>query len=154
MNIFLVKRKGESLLETIIAIAILIVGTVSMLGMVFAMLIARTAAEYETVATNLAREGIEAVRNFRDTNWINNVAFDGGFYSQSRFVASFEFRRSSSERLAFGAGGGRHGARGHAIRERRPVRRFLHAGRHRRNRALAGFAHDLFPHDLSYGYLQ
>jgi type II secretory pathway pseudopilin PulG len=90
MDILRAKRKGESLLETIIAIAILIVGTVSMLAMVFAMLIARTAAEYETVGTNLAREGIEAVRNVRDTNWIANIAFDSGFYSQSRFVASFD----------------------------------------------------------------
>jgi Tfp pilus assembly protein PilV len=90
MKVFFVKRKSQSLLETIVAISILIVGVVSMLGMVSAMVVARTTAEYETVATNLAREGIEVVRNVRDTNWMNNVAFDTGLFTQSRYCLSFE----------------------------------------------------------------
>jgi Tfp pilus assembly protein PilV len=90
MNIFSKKRKGQSLLETIVAITVLIVGVVSLVSMISAMVVARTTAEYETVATNLAREGIEVVRNVRDTNWLNNVSFDTGLFAQTRYCLSFE----------------------------------------------------------------
>ncbi len=78
------------MLETIIAMSILIVGVVSMISMVSAMLIARTAAEYETVATNLAREGIEVARNARDSNWMKNVPFDQGIFNSKISCLSFE----------------------------------------------------------------
>ena len=90
MKTILKRRKAQSLLETIIAIGILIVGVVSMVSLMNVMLVARTTAEYETVATNLAREGIEVVRNLRDTNWINNLPFDQGLFASSRYCASFD----------------------------------------------------------------
>jgi Tfp pilus assembly protein PilV len=90
MKILSIKRKSQSLLETIIAISVLVVGVVSEISLVSAMVVSRTTAEYETVATNLAREGIEVVRNVRDTNWMNNVAFDTGLFAQTRYCLSFE----------------------------------------------------------------
>ncbi|MBT3349147.1 hypothetical protein HN954_04180 [bacterium] len=64
------KNPGESLLEVMIALVIL--GTV-LIG-VFSVLTRTSAAnaniKNQIVALNLAREGIEAVRNIRDTNWL------------------------------------------------------------------------------------
>ena len=63
-------QRGESLLEVIIAVSILSTIMVS----VFSLLIRGSATNVNVtnrvVAINVAREGAEAVRNIRDTNWL------------------------------------------------------------------------------------
>jgi len=71
-------RPGQGLLETVVAFSILITGAVSLLVLVVASSTARGLAENQTVASNFAREGIEVVRNVRDTNWLEGDAFDDG----------------------------------------------------------------------------
>lgn len=58
------------------ALTILVTGAVSMLVLVSAMSVARSVSELQTVAVNLAREGIEFSRSIRDSNWLQNIAFD------------------------------------------------------------------------------
>ena len=61
---------GESLLETIIAFIVLAMG-VTIAGMIMgASLRNMQNAKNRVIAVNMAREGIEAVRNIRDTNWL------------------------------------------------------------------------------------
>lgn len=64
------RQRGESLLEIIIAVAIL----ATIMTSVFALLIRGSATNVNVtnrvVAINIASEGIEAVRNIRDTNWL------------------------------------------------------------------------------------
>jgi hypothetical protein len=63
-------NKGEALLETIIAFIVLAVG-VTIAGMILASSLRNMQnAKNRVIAVNLAREGIEAVRNIRDTNWL------------------------------------------------------------------------------------
>jgi len=63
------KKKGESIIEVLIAIIILTV----VMTAAFKVLIntSRTNVDVKNriIALNIAREGIEAVRNIRDTNW-------------------------------------------------------------------------------------
>jgi len=64
------KPAGESLLETIIAITILSIILVSVFGLLTQALSANKDIKNRVIALNYAREGIEGVRNIRDTNWL------------------------------------------------------------------------------------
>ncbi|OGL66626.1 hypothetical protein A3B21_02980 [Candidatus Uhrbacteria bacterium RIFCSPLOWO2_01_FULL_47_24] len=63
-------KRGFGLLETIIALGVIITGLVSVISLSIANLTNErdTAMRYQAV--NLAREGIELVRNIRDSNWL------------------------------------------------------------------------------------
>ena len=64
------KTKGESLLEGIIAFTILGMG-IAFSGVIMGTSIRNMDnAKNRVIAVNVAREGIEAVRNIRDTNWL------------------------------------------------------------------------------------
>jgi hypothetical protein len=71
-------RVGLGLLETVVGMTLLVVGIVSLMSMVMASARGRNANEMETVAANLAREGLEAVVWRRNDNWINDRDFDDG----------------------------------------------------------------------------
>jgi len=70
------KKKGESIVEIIVAITIL----VFILTISFTMLSRTVFTQVDTknrvIALNLAREGMEAVRNIRDTNWLKHHKID------------------------------------------------------------------------------
>ncbi len=64
------KTKGETILETLIAFVILGIG-IAFSGVIMGSSL-RNMDNYKNriIALNVAREGIEAVRNIRDTNWL------------------------------------------------------------------------------------
>jgi Tfp pilus assembly protein PilV len=69
-------ERGFTIIEVIGAIFILVVGVVGVYSAVnFALSTARTFSS-RLVAAYLAQEGIEVVRNIRDTNWLNGSAWD------------------------------------------------------------------------------
>ncbi len=62
--------KGETLAETIVALSILAIG-ITMAGTVIMNSMRNLSnAKNRVVAVNIAREGVEAVRGIRDTNWL------------------------------------------------------------------------------------
>lgn len=63
-------RPGQTLVEVLLALAIILVGLLSLTSaLINTQLTASTAVE-EGVAIQLAREGVEAVRFLRDRNWL------------------------------------------------------------------------------------
>lgn len=62
--------KGETISETIIALSILAIGITIASTVSASSLRNMQSARDRIIAVNLAREGIEAVRNIRDTNWL------------------------------------------------------------------------------------
>ena len=64
-------KKGFTLLETLVAIAILIATILGPLTLASSSIRAASTSKNQIVAFNLAQEGIEFVRNKRDTNLIN-----------------------------------------------------------------------------------
>jgi hypothetical protein len=83
-------NKGQNLIELVVAISIILIGVVSTLVLTVATIRGGKASEMQTIAGNLAREGIEVVKQHRYNNWLkiesNNLSFvnwDDGLYSAS-----------------------------------------------------------------------
>lgn len=62
--------KGETLAETIIALSILAIGITIASTIILNSMRNLTNAKNRIIAVNIAREGIEAMRSIRDSNWL------------------------------------------------------------------------------------
>jgi Tfp pilus assembly protein PilV len=69
-------QNGQTLIETMVAIFILIMGITAALGLANYSLSSSTSVTKQIIGTGLSREGAEAVKNMRDTNWLRDT-FDG-----------------------------------------------------------------------------
>ncbi len=73
MNLFnQYNHKGFTLIETLFAILIFSASLVSLMAIAGRGIAAANTAREQTVAHYLAQEGVEVVRNIRDTNFINS----------------------------------------------------------------------------------
>lgn len=70
--------KAFTLLETIIALFILTAGILSVIGLILTTTRSLALTKDQTIAANLAQEGIEIVRSIRDTNWLEAEEFNNG----------------------------------------------------------------------------
>jgi len=78
---------GQSLIEMIIAIAIILTGLIGALALTISNLSGAQESNTRIVASNLAREGIDVVRNIRDTNWLKNLEWDATLYLGNDYTA-------------------------------------------------------------------
>ena len=62
--------RGELLVEVIVALGIFFVAMLAVSNVLVRSLQTQQISQQFILATNLAREGLEAVRNIRDTNWM------------------------------------------------------------------------------------
>jgi prepilin-type N-terminal cleavage/methylation domain-containing protein len=80
---------GFTLLEMIFAITIISVGVLGIYnGMSFAIANTQKAREY-FMGAYLAQEGIEIVKNMRDTNWVASAPWDSGLICSSGCEADY-----------------------------------------------------------------
>lgn len=70
------KKGGFSLIETLVALTVLLVAVVGPISLIGDSLHKIYYAKDEIVAINFAQEGIELVRRVRDTNKLNALAWD------------------------------------------------------------------------------
>lgn len=66
----IVTQHGQTLIETLVACFILVMGIAAALGLATYSLQATGNIRQQTIAMGLAREGLEVVKNMRDTNWL------------------------------------------------------------------------------------
>jgi prepilin-type N-terminal cleavage/methylation domain-containing protein len=96
---------GFSLTEVMIGIMILTVAIVSATNLLVSMVKTNKVNVQTMQAYYLAQEGIEAIRNIRDTNWLHNLDFmDNGLYGELEYnkyysVSLFNGGWSSSSHL-------------------------------------------------------
>ena len=83
------KPLGQSLLETVFAIGILLIVVAAILGLTKANLVGQQESEFQVLANNLAREGIEVVRLVRDSNWLAGVPWNTGLDGGLTAVVDF-----------------------------------------------------------------
>ncbi len=64
------KQSGQTLIETLVAVFILVTGLISAVSLSIYSFRATDDSSKQIVATSLAREGIEVIKNLRDSNWL------------------------------------------------------------------------------------
>ena len=64
-------QSGQGLLEAVIALGIIVTGIVGTMNLTISNQTSSADAQERLIAINLAREGVEIVRNIRDTNWLS-----------------------------------------------------------------------------------
>lgn len=69
-------NKGFTLIETLVALVLVTIAMGPVFILTTSSINVAARIEHNLIATNLAQEGIEVIRNIRDTNWLNRVAFD------------------------------------------------------------------------------
>ena len=88
MKFLIANKNGQGLLETTIALGVIVTGIVGMLTLTVSNQSASLESAERLIATNLAREGVEIVRNFRDTNWLPRGTWDQGLESGTDYTAA------------------------------------------------------------------
>jgi len=71
-------KRGFTLLEVLIAVSVLVIGTVAAFSTITSTIRSTTFAKDKLIASFLAQEGIEIVKNIRNTNWIQGNAWNQG----------------------------------------------------------------------------
>ncbi|MFC1630115.1 hypothetical protein ACFL06_01105 [Patescibacteria group bacterium] len=71
-----IDKKGFTILEVTIAISVILIGISSTIILITTVINKMTVLPSQLVATYLAQEGIEIIRNARDTNWLEGL--EGG----------------------------------------------------------------------------
>lgn len=72
MKILKFNNKGQGIIEVVVAIAVIVVGLVSIISLVVFNLNVQNYNHDMLIASNLAREGIEVIRSVRDNNWLSS----------------------------------------------------------------------------------
>lgn len=86
--------KGFTLIEIVVAIFLLTVGTVGAFSLIQQTIAFTSIASSQLTATYMAQEGIEIIRNIRDTNYLEkttnpSVTWDEGISSSNWQVVNF-----------------------------------------------------------------
>lgn len=71
-------NSGFTLLETIVAVAVLTTGILTIVTLLTEALQATERAKNASIASSLAQEGVEVVHNIRTTNWLEGDEYDAG----------------------------------------------------------------------------
>lgn len=79
--------RGQSLIELLVAMVVIIIGLSAASGVVFSNIRTQEISDDRLVASNLAREGIEFVKELRDSNWLAGSAFNAGMSSSTDYTA-------------------------------------------------------------------
>ena len=70
--------RGFTLIEVVVSMFVLTMGTLAIIGVISSSLGTIRTFKQSVVAANLAQEALEVVRNIRDSNWIEEEAYDAG----------------------------------------------------------------------------
>lgn len=71
-------RAGQGLMETMVALAIFVSGALAIVSLIVATLSSGQQSSNYTIAAALAWEGLDVVKNIRDSNYLAGLAWDEG----------------------------------------------------------------------------
>ncbi|MFC1662805.1 hypothetical protein ACFL04_01400 [Patescibacteria group bacterium] len=78
------QQSGQGMMEAVVAIGIILTSIVLIISLSIATTQYGTKGSKRNLAINFAREGIEAVRHIRDSNWLAGRAFSSGLFNPTR----------------------------------------------------------------------
>lgn len=82
-------NKSFTILEVILAIFILTVAVFASFSLIQQTVVGVSLNQSKLIAYYLAQEGVENIRNIRDTNWLNDRAWDQGIFSKVETIDKF-----------------------------------------------------------------
>lgn len=95
-------QNGQTILEVLIAVFIMVIGIVSLIALAIASNVMARQTTHDLIAINLARESLDAVRNQRDSNWLEIEAglktadqWDYNLYSGTDYTAVWNLNRTT-----------------------------------------------------------
>lgn len=92
--------KGFTLIESVVAIFLLTVGTMGAVSLIQQSISFITVSSSQLAASYLAQEAIETVRNIRDTNYLERAVWDEGIEEGADF--RLDYRSQSFPDLSCG----------------------------------------------------
>lgn len=81
-------QQGQGLLEAVVATAIIVGGISGVIALAGNQLRASNITTQQVVAVNLAREGVELVKNIRDSNWLEYQHVSNGWRTGLNGIAN------------------------------------------------------------------
>ena len=84
-----INSSGFGLLEVIVPLGIIITVEVSILSLSASSIKLGTLSRQRTQATEIARQGLEVVRNIRDSNWASGVLWNNSFTTDDWYKIKF-----------------------------------------------------------------
>ncbi|OGZ18127.1 MAG: hypothetical protein A2Z78_01365 [Candidatus Nealsonbacteria bacterium RBG_13_36_15] len=90
--------EGFTLLEVMMAIFVLTIAVGASYILIQKTFIASSLTQSKLVASHLAQEGVENVRNIRDTNWISANEWNTGISSKYEYVNFLDLSQTKFER--------------------------------------------------------
>lgn len=82
-------NKGQLLIESLIGISLIVVGLLGVFSLLSQSLGLRRVASERYIATYLAAEGIEVVKNIIDTNHLNSVPWNQGVNTNGDYEVEY-----------------------------------------------------------------
>ena len=79
MKLRIKRKKGQSLVEAVVAVAVVLLLVTGLIVATTASLRNSSLSKYRTQATNHAKEGMEQVRKLRDTSWQDFITKSGKY---------------------------------------------------------------------------
>ncbi len=89
-------NKGFTLLETIVAVGLIVVGLIAALALITNSLFYVSNIQDRLAAANLMAEGIEVTKNIRDNNWLQNKVWNDGFLADGDYQVAYNSTTLSS----------------------------------------------------------
>ena len=77
------KQKGFTIIEVLISLFIIVIGVIGSSIVIQDIFVNTFTASHKLTAAYLAKEGLEIVRNIRDTNWLKGENYDIGLVQSS-----------------------------------------------------------------------
>lgn len=88
-NFFIKQKNGFSVLEVMVAVLIIAMGMVGVLSLVLQNIQVQHINKNNLIASQLAQEGLELVRNIRDDNWLDGNDYDLGIIGDGDYAIDY-----------------------------------------------------------------
>jgi prepilin-type N-terminal cleavage/methylation domain-containing protein len=94
------RQKGFTLVEVLVAIAVLAVGLVPAFQMATSAIAISGTVRNSLTASFLAQEGLEVVRAMRDTNWFTSLPFDDTLLAKCQTGCMVQYNSTTDKIIA------------------------------------------------------
>jgi len=82
-------KKGFSLIEVILAVFVITIGITGAVNLATYSISNVAVGKSQIIATNLSQEGLEIIRNIRDSNWLKDIDWNDGLKTDGDYRVQY-----------------------------------------------------------------